>query len=91
MSLEKPVYQMMLPLEGVEESIQENEHLSVEEVRARSETAMSALAALRVKDPGTGGEIRPRWMELYQRLHDGGWNWRVAVYIAWSAQPKKNR
>jgi hypothetical protein len=91
MPIEKPIYQLMLPLEGVEEAVQENEHLSVEEVRSRSEAALSTLAALRLKDPQTGIESAPRWMDLFKRLHDGGWPWRVSVYIAWASQPKKYR
>ena len=30
-------------------------------------------------------------MEIYRRLREGGWDWRVAVYIAWRAMPKKYR
>lgn len=91
MSIDKPVYQLTLPLEGVEEAIQDDLRLSTDEVRARSEAALFALAALRVQDPETGKKLQPRWMDLYQRLHEGGWNWRVAVYIAWASQPKKYR
>jgi len=91
MSLDKPIYQLMLPLEGVEDAVQENEHLSTEEIRARSENALSALAAWRMKDPDSGKEVQPRWFELFKRLHEGGWSWRVAVYIAWAAQPRKYR
>lgn len=91
MPLDKPIYQLMLPLEGVEEAVQDDLHLSIEEVRARSETSLSALTALRCKDPETQAAKPPRWMDLYKRLHDGGWPWRVAVYIAWAAMPKKYR
>jgi len=90
MALEKPVYQLVLPLEGVEEAIEADLHLSAEEVRSRSEAAMSTLSALRMNDEG-GLMKTPRWMDLYKRLHEGGWPWRVAVYIAWAAQPKKYR
>jgi hypothetical protein len=89
-SLDKPVYQLPLALEGVEEAVQDDLHLSIDEVRSRSETAMSTLAALRVKGED-GVQKAPRWMELFKRLHEGGWPWRVAVYIAWAAQPKKYR
>jgi hypothetical protein len=89
-ALEKPVYQLFLPLDGVDDAVREHEHLSAEEMRARSETALSTLAALRVND-GDGGQSAPLWMELYVRLHDGGWPWRVAVYIAWAAQPRRSR
>jgi hypothetical protein len=93
--IEKPVYQLQMPLEGIEEAVQDE--------RVSSEAAMAALSALRVKEPnfiqGVDGkpmqlgerEVAPRWMELYKRLVDGGWKWRVAVYIAWAAQPKKYR
>jgi hypothetical protein len=91
MSLDKPVYQMLLPLEGVEEAIRDDLRLSTAEVRGRSETALAALTALRVLDPEAEIEKPPRWMELFERLHDGGWPWRVAVYIAWASQPRKYR
>jgi hypothetical protein len=91
MSLDKPVFQLILPLGGVDEAIQDDLHLSAEQVRERSEAALTALSAARVLDPETGKEKAPRWMELFERLHDGGWPWRVAVYIAWAAQPKATR
>jgi hypothetical protein len=91
MPLDRPVYQIPLPLEGIDEAIQDDPRLSTEEVRSRSEAAMSALAVLRIKDPETGRDVMPRWLELFQKLHDGGWPWRVAVYIAWAAQPRKYR
>jgi len=93
--LDKPVYQLTMDLEGIEEAIQDE--------RVSSEAALAALSALRVKEPnifqGADGksvvmgerEVAPRWMDLYKRLVDGGWKWRVAVYIAWAAQPKKYR
>ena len=90
MPLDRPIYQLTLPLDGVDEAIQDDLRLSVDEVRMRSEAALSALAALRVRDDD-GREKSPRWMELYRRLHEGGWPWRVAVYIAWAAQPRKYR
>lgn len=36
-------------------------------------------------------EINTAWMADYKRLRDDGWPWRVAVYIAWSASPKRSR
>jgi hypothetical protein len=84
-----------MPLEGIEEAVQDE--------RVTSEAALAALSALRVKEPniiqGLDGkpvvlgerEVAPRWMELYKRLVEGGWKWRVAVYIAWAAQPRKYR
>jgi hypothetical protein len=90
-SLDRPTYQLPLPLDGVEEAVQDDLHLSTEEVRARSEAAMAALEALEIKHPNSYTHCHPLWWELYQRLQDGGWPWRVAVYIAWAAQPKKYR
>lgn len=87
--LEKPVYQLPLgfDLVGIEEAAQQDERLS-------SEAALAALSALRIKTRDESGkviEIAPRWMDLYKRLIEGGWKWRVAVYIAWASQPKKYR
>jgi hypothetical protein len=87
--LEKPVYQLPLDFEwvGVDEAIQQDEKVT-------SEAALAALSALRIKikdDSGTDIEVTPRWMDLYKRLVEGGWKWRVAVYIAWASQPKKYR
>jgi hypothetical protein len=87
--LEKPVYQLPLGFDliGVEEAAQQDERLS-------SEAALTALSALRIKtrdDSGKEIEVAPRWMDLYKRLIEGGWKWRVAVYIAWASQPKKYR
>jgi hypothetical protein len=95
--LEKPIYALpeQLTLLGIEDAVAEHEHLSVDEMRGRSEKALAALSALKVKEVDTyTGEVtqrEPRWMELYRRLRDGGWHWRVATYIAWAAQPKKYR
>jgi len=95
--LEKPTYQLQMPLEGIEEAIDKNDE------RVTSEAALAALAALRFKEPNFielvdgkltqlgDREVAPRWMDLYKRLVEGGWKWRVAVYIAWAAQPKKYR
>lgn len=87
--LEKPVYQLPLGFDliGIEEAAQQDERLS-------SEAALAALSALRMKtkdDSGKDIEVSPRWMDLYKRLIEGGWKWRVAVYIAWASQPKKYR
>lgn len=87
--LDKPVYQLPLgfDLVGIEEAIQQDEKLS-------SEAALAALSVLRMKVKDDGGnviEVAPRWMDLYKRLIEGGWKWRVAVYIAWASQPKKYR
>jgi hypothetical protein len=95
--LDKPVYQLEMELDGIEDAVQQTGE------RVTSEAALAALSALRVKEPNfiTGADgkpiqmgerdVAPRWMELYKRLVEGGWKWRVAVYIAWAAQPKKYR
>ena len=41
--LEKPVYQLQMPLEGIEEAVQDEQ--------VTSEAALAALSALRVKEP----------------------------------------
>lgn len=95
--LDKPLFQLPLPIEGFEGDVPQSDE------RTTSETALAALSALRVKEPnfieGPDGkktqigerEVAPRWMDLYKRLVELGWKWRVAVYIAWAAQPKKYR
>ena len=87
--LDKPVYQLPLgfDLVGIEEAAQQDEKVS-------SEAALAALSVLRIKakdDNGRDVDVAPRWMDLYKRLIEGGWKWRVAVYIAWASQPKKYR
>ena len=93
--LDKPIYQITMPLDGIDEVLEATE-------RERSEAALSALAALRVREPilADDGErlkevgsrdAEPKWMELYRRLRESGWAWRVAVYMAWAAQPKRYR
>jgi hypothetical protein len=94
--LDKPVYQLAMELVGIEEAIPQNEE------GLSSEAALAALSVLRVKEPVVEiiegkrqiirqKEAEPRWMDLYKRLVEGGWKWRVAVYIAWASQPKKYR
>jgi|GEM_PF-869257 len=87
--LEKPVYQLPLgfDLVGIDEDAKLDERMT-------SEAALAALSALRISvkdDAGKDMQIAPRWMDLYKRLLEGGWKWRVAVYIAWASQPKKYR
>jgi hypothetical protein len=105
--LEKPVYQLPLGFDLVEidEAAQEDERVSSEaalaalsalrikepiyETRYQRDSEADELVekVVRVGER----EVEPRWMELYKRLIEGGWKWRVAVYIAWAAQPKKYR
>lgn len=87
--LDKPVYQLPLgfDLVGIDEDAKQDERLT-------SEAALAALSALRINvkdEAGKDMQIAPRWMDLYKRLLEGGWKWRVAVYIAWASQPKKYR
>lgn len=103
--LDKPIYQLPMPLVGVDEAIQG-------EVLSPRESAFAALSVLRVKEPvfetvrerdDKSGktverevlvgerEIVPRWMELFQKLQENGWRWEIAVYIAWRAMPRKYR
>lgn len=103
--LDQPVYQLPMPLEGVDDAIQG-------EVLSPREAAFAALSVLRIKEPVTETvrerdeksgkvverdvvtgerEVAPRWMELYQKLLEGGWRWEIAVYIAWRAMPRKYR
>jgi hypothetical protein len=103
--LDQPVYQLPMPLQGVDDAIQG-------EVLSPREAAFAALSVLRVKEPITDKvrerddksgktverdvvigqrEIAPRWMELFQKLLEGGWRWEIAVYIAWRAMPRKYR
>jgi len=96
--LDKPVYILpeQLTLLGIEEAVAEQEHLSAEDVRRRSESALAALSALRVKsvnkETGEVKEGEPRWMELYRKLReDHRWKWRVAVYVAWACMPRRYR
>jgi hypothetical protein len=80
MSLQKPEYQLTLPLDV--EEIETNEPLAVspDEARLRSETARSAL----------DGRDVP-WKSEYLKLREGGWHWRVAAYIAWASSPRTER
>jgi hypothetical protein len=103
--LDQPVYQLPMPLEGVDDAIQGD-------VLSPREAAFAALSVLRIKEPVTETvrerdeksgkvverdvvtgerEVAPRWMELYQKLLEGGWRWEIAVYIAWRAMPRKYR
>lgn len=79
MPLDKPNYQLSLPLNDLEE--QSPTVVSPAEARARSEAARSAL----------DGRTDMKWMGEYEKLRDGGWNWRVAAYIAWASSPKVSR
>lgn len=93
MTIDKPTYQLKLPLDLPEEEAG-NSPLSVEEVRVRAETARAQLEGGKLWPVSEKGEVgsgkggAPDWFEEYLKLVGGGWPWRVAVYIAWLAQPK---
>lgn len=89
MSLDKPDYQLRLALDLDDGNPSNNitdtspagrGELSVDEIRLRSETARAALASIDLP-----------WKEDYLKLVEGGWDWRVAAYIAWAASPKNLR
>jgi hypothetical protein len=80
MPIQKPDYQLSfdldLPIEDAASTA-----LSADEVRLRSETARQAFE----------GRTDMKWLEEYSRLRDGGWDWRVAAYIAWAGSPRSSR
>src|SRR3972149_1423322 len=83
MPIQKPDYQLTFDLDLPEENSGDSaiQRISVEEIRLRSEAARQALE----------GKTDLKWMEEYARLRDGGWDWRVATYIAWASSPKTDR
>lgn len=83
MPILKPDYQLVLPLaleEAEGASTVPAAPLSAEDVRLRSETARQLF----------DDQSFP-WMEEYKKLREGGWDWRVAAYIAWASSPKGSR
>ena len=81
MPIQKPDYQLSFDLDLPDEQPSGSLALSVEEIRLRSETARQAFE----------GRTDMKWLEEYSRLRDGGWDWRVAAYIAWASSPKVDR
>lgn len=86
MAINEPNYQLKFSLD-LDEEPQANGALSVDEIRLRSETARSQLEGGALWPDGNV----PEWYERYMDLLVGGWDWRVATYIAWAAQPKTQR
>lgn len=79
MPIQKPDYQLSFDLDLPEETGDSAiQRLSADEIRLRSETARQVFEGR--------GDLK--WMEEYSRLRDGGWDWRVAAYIAWASSPK---
>lgn len=80
-----------MELESFGEQIQHAEEgssgepLSAQEVHRRNLVAKAALSDLLDQ-----GEL-PDWAEMYQRLLNSGWPWRVALYVAWASMPKQKR
>lgn len=60
-------------------------NISPEEAMLISRSAQAAL------EDGSASENGAHWMRDYQDLRDGGWPWRVACFIAWSASPADER
>lgn len=79
MPIQKPEYQLTFSLEL--EEVSSDGVVSPDEARLRSETARQALE----------GKSDLKWLEEYSRLREGGWDWRVAAYIAWASSPRGSR
>ena len=80
MSIQKPDYQLAFDLD-LPDVDSGDSALSVDEIRLRSETARQALEGR--------GDLE--WMNEYSRLRNGGWDWRVAAFIAWASSPRNKR
>jgi len=52
------------------------------------ESEMAARLALKEK---LDGEELPSWADIYHRLLQAGWRWRIAAYAAWASTPKTGR
>lgn len=92
MAIKQPDYQLRLNLDLPPDADRDNAVLSVDEVRIRAEAARIQLeSGQNWKKSSSGNPEPPAWLQEYYRLLDGGWPWRVAVYIAWKATPKKYR
>lgn len=79
--IHKPVYQLELEL-NLPEVEEEGAGVSAQEVALRQETARSLFEASNQK---------PDWYHNYEELIRGKWPFRVAMYIAWAASPRKGR
>jgi hypothetical protein len=80
MPIPKITYQLPLELD-----LPEEESLSSDDARSKSENARKALEAM------FGKSGAPRWLDDYLELVRGGWPWRVAAYIAWASSPRAVR
>lgn len=91
MPIKSPDYQLRLNLDLPDDQ-QGNGALSVDEIRIRAETARARLENGESWKRNPLGKVAPpAWYQEYLQLLAGGWDWRIAVYIAWKATPKKYR
>jgi len=92
MPVKAPNFQLRLNLDLPETAVQNNAAFSADEIRIRTEAARAKLeGGENWEKDGKGGVKPPVWLQEYYQLLEGGWPWRVAVYIAWKATPKKYR
>lgn len=85
---EKALRQLPLDLDIEESTGPDSGFVAPEEAQRRSEMARMSFEEL---TRGSSTKPGSSWYEHYKRLRDVGWPWRVAVYIAWAASPKKER
>lgn len=78
MPIQKLAYRLQMELDLGQEEVEED-------ALRISDRARFALDAMKGK-MGT-----PKWLDDYFILRAEGWNWRVALYIAWAASPKIGR
>lgn len=81
MTLHKPVFQLSLELDLPDVDMEEG-WVTPEVAALRLEQARAFFDASLEK---------PSWFADYERLRDGGWPFRVAMYIAWASSPRKER
>ncbi len=75
-------YQLRLDLELDEEEAGGANFAPLQDAAMRDEIARQQFGELGSK---------PGWYEEYVKLLEGGWPWRVAVYMAWAGSPKRDR
>lgn len=93
MPIKTPDYQLRLNLNLPDDQQPQGiGALSVDDIRIRAEAARAKLENGESWKRSTLGKVvPPAWYQEYLQLLAGGWDWRVAVYIAWKATPKKYR
>ena len=80
MPISKPDYQLALPLDLP--PAEDDGFITPEEASLRLEQAREFFERR---------DDKPEWYAEYEALTRGGWPFRVALYIAWAASPRKNR